>query len=198
LATPKEIAKKITLDLTGIPTSKKSEVKQEVGDFVRDEILREVAQGKSPVSGEGTFARLNKDYAKNEKGGNTTPNLELDGDMLDALEYRNTRDGIKIGIFKSSEVPKADGHNNFSGDSRLPQRRFIPEEDQSFKSRIEKGIQRIVDEYKEGGDDLASTIRNINPPGRPPLGTTPKKTTQIELSDILSDENLAAFLLGEI
>jgi hypothetical protein len=203
LAIPKEIAKEITLDLKGIPRSERSTVKKEVGDFVTEEILRELSQGKSPVEGEGDFKSLNTEYAKEKKGGNTTPNLELDGDMLDALEYKNTRNGIKVGVFKKSEVPKAYGHNSgFKGHPWLEdeslKRQFIPEDDQKFKSRIEAGIKDIVNEYKrQDSDGFKINVRNLLR-GRPPREeSTPRSSTQVELTDILSDQNLASFLLGD-
>lgn len=141
-----EIKKQIKLDLKGIKN--KAKVKKEVGDLVIDEILRSLSEGKSPVSKE-SFKKLSKEYAKEFKGGNRTPNLELEGDMLDALKVKNTKDGIEVGIFSKKQTPKADGHNNFSGDSKLPRRRFIPGEDQKFKRDIESKIKAVVNEYRD-------------------------------------------------
>jgi hypothetical protein len=141
-----EIKKKIKLDLKGI--KQKAKVKKEVGDLVIDEILRSLSEGKSPVKGE-RFKKLDAQYAKEFKGGDRTPNLELTGDMLDALKVKNTKDGIEVGIFSKKQTPKADGHNNFSGESKLPQRRFIPSEDQEFKRDIQNRIKAVVNEFKE-------------------------------------------------
>ena len=53
---------------------------------------------------------------------------ELTGDMPDALEVVRKR-GTKLSLqIEGDEAPKADGHNNHSGDSPLPERRFIPKE----------------------------------------------------------------------
>ena len=144
----KKIAKEIKLDLSDVPRNQRSQVKQEVGNFVVEEILRSVSSASTPVSGGKYKATLSKDYADEEKGGNRTANLELEGDMLDSLEFKNTREGVEVGIFKASEVPKADGHNNFSGKSKLPTRQFIPKENEKFKRNIEKGIKDIVNEFK--------------------------------------------------
>lgn len=104
----------------------------------------------SPVGNRGQFKKLNKEYAKEQKGGNTTANLELDGDMLDALVSQNRRGSeIEFGIFKSKQVGKADGHNNFSGDSKLPTRRFIPDEDENLKRDIEQKIKATIAEFQE-------------------------------------------------
>jgi hypothetical protein len=134
----------LNLDLSKVPTSQKAKVKNDVGEFVVNEILRFVETGNSPVEGRGKFKSLNPEYAENEKGGNRTPNLELQGDMLDSLTHQNrSGDSIEIGIW-GKEAPKADGHNNFSGESRLPVRRFIPDEDEAFKANIQAGIRDII------------------------------------------------------
>jgi hypothetical protein len=70
-------------------------------------------------------------------------NLEFQGDMLDALEFQETEDGIKIGWF-GDQAAKADGHANLSGDSSLPQRRLIPDEGQEFVPKIQDEIEKIV------------------------------------------------------
>jgi hypothetical protein len=130
--------------------SNKAKAKKEVGDLIVNEILRSVEGGNSPVSGYGKFKKLNKDYAKEEKGGNRTANLDLEGDMLNALVSKNkTGSEIEFGIFKAKEVGKADGHNNFSGDSTLPVRRFVPDEDENLKRNIEKMIVETIAEFQE-------------------------------------------------
>lgn len=183
-----KIAKTINLDLSDVPQELRSEVKKEVGEYVVDEILKSVSSGKSPVSGGGAFKALNENYADNEKGGNRTPNLELDGDMLDSLTFKNTTGGVEVGIFKSSEVPKADGHNNFSGKSKLPTRRFIPDESQLFEKSIERGIKDIVSEYKS--ETPTSTTFE-------PIFSETKETTSITIGDLFSDDFLGQFLRDE-
>ena len=146
---PKQ-TKTIKLDLSEIPRNNRARVKKEIGDFVVNEILFNLGDGKSPVANRGKFKKLNKDYAKDEKGGDTNPNLELDGDMLDALTSQNRKgDIIEVGIFKAKEQGKADGHNNFSGKSKLPTRRFIPSERENFKRSIDKGIKQIISDNKQ-------------------------------------------------
>jgi hypothetical protein len=182
-----KITKQINLDLSDVPESRHATVKREVGDYVTDEILRALSAGKSPVVGE-TFKKLNKEYADEEKGGNRTPNLELDGDMLDALIYKNNDKGIEIGIFSSSEVPKADGHNNFSGDSKLPKRRFIPKDDQKFKREIETGVRSIVNEYKK------STTTSTDPFASILTVEESEERVDIQVGDLFNDDFLEAFL----
>lgn len=70
--------------------------------------------------------------------------MELEGDMLDHLEFRPTPEGIKIGVF-GSDAPKADGHNKLSGKTNhTPQRRFIPDAGQKYKGEIENEIVKII------------------------------------------------------
>jgi hypothetical protein len=144
-----KIAKTIDLKDFGIqkvPKNQRSSVATQVGELLVDEILRKVSTGTSPVEGRCRFKILNKEYAEDEKFGNRTPNLDLEGDMLNALDYRvtgNTK--LEVGIFKSSEVPKADGHNNFSGQSKLPERRFIPDDSEAFKKDIQGRIKQLVE-----------------------------------------------------
>jgi hypothetical protein len=184
--TIEKIAKQINLDLSDVPESRHATVKREVGDYVTEEILRALSSGKSPVAGE-SFKKLNKEYADEMKDGNRTPNLELDGDLLDALRYKSNDRGIEIGIFKSSEVPKADGHNNFSGDSKLPTRRFIPKDDQKFKQQIDTGIKSIVNEYKRkapSSDPFASILAVEESDQR----------VDIQVGDLFNDDFMEAFL----
>lgn len=178
-----KVTKKLTLNLSKVPTNKRPEVKKEIGDLIINEILKSVEQGKSPVSGESKFKKLNKKYAKDQKHGNTTPNLELEGDLLDSLTFKNTKQGIEVGIFKSSEVPKADGHNNFSGKSRLPKRRFIPGESQTFKRGIKSEINQIIQENEREPTRRAPT--------EPVFGTftdvSTATTTAVETTDLFDD-----------
>ena len=114
-----QVTKEIDLKLPdSLPDAIKSDIKAEVGDFVLVSILDYVGDGKSPVSGRA-FKALDKEYAEREKGGRTLPNLELEGDMLRSLEFKPTDKGIEIGIFDSSQTPKAFNHN--TGDT-LPKR----------------------------------------------------------------------------
>lgn len=145
---PKQ-TRKLNLDLNQIPSSRQADAKRDVGEFVVGEILRAVSSGRSPVEGRGAFQKLDIEYAIREKGGNRTPNLELQGDMLDSLTFENIASGVEVGIFVEDEQDKADGHNNFSGESRLPTRRFIPSPTENFNRTIERGVDRILNRYRE-------------------------------------------------
>jgi hypothetical protein len=152
LAIPKEISKEIELDFSNVPREELGELKSDIAELIVDEIKIKLAKGESPVQGE-SFDPLSEEYAKKEKNGNRRPNLNLEGDLWDSLEAKFDGNKLVVGVFDSKEVPKADGHNNFSGESKLPQRRFIPSEDQSFRPEIMRKINILINERRETEQD---------------------------------------------
>lgn len=148
----------MSLNLSKVPTSQRTAVKNEVGEFIVDQILRSVSNATSPVEGKGAFKSLSKEYADNEKGGNRKANLELDGDMLDSLEFRTTISGVEVGIFDGDETPKAFNHN--TGDT-LPKRQFIPDISESFNSSIQAGVNRIIKDSEEETEEPSSVFSDI-------------------------------------
>lgn len=174
-----------------MPENQHKKVKKEVGDFVKEEILRSLSEGQSPVAGE-SFKKLNAEYAKAEKGGDRTPNLELDGDLLDALVYKDVAGGIEIGVFKASEIGKADGHNkwNLANNNKIPKRRFIPKGNQNFDQEIMSGISSIVNEFKVTplNEDPFKSILTVE-------DTVDK--VDIQIGDLFNDDFFKSFLAAE-
>ena len=123
----------------------KKKIADEVGQFIVEQTLVAMNEQRSPVRGEGSFKPLSPEYKKRKKleVGNTTPNLEFDGILKDELDYEITESGVAIGVF-GERAPAADGHNNLSGKSKLPTRRFLPDEGQEYKANIKKEVERIV------------------------------------------------------
>lgn len=132
-----------------------------MGEYLVEQILRDVQETRSPVTG-AKFPKLSKDYRskKQEDGAGTEPNLENSGDMLDALDYRVTKDGLKIGVF-GNQAPKADGHNNLSGESKLPERRFLPAEGEGFRPAIREGIADIIAEVLAEETEPPEELREV-------------------------------------
>lgn len=132
----------------GIKPPKDAEsAKEEIGDFVKEQVLQHIASGSSPVAGGDWKRSLSKSYKKEKAKYSSVSyaNLELKGDMLDALDVVDKRGNkLSLEITGSTEVAKADGHNNFSGKSSLPKRQFIPESDETFKRAIIDGIKKIA------------------------------------------------------
>lgn len=138
-----------------VPRSSIEDAREAVREFVLDKVLQYIAEGKSPVSGEGNFRGLKKSYkkVKEEVSGSTDPNLELYGDMLDALDIKINGNKLILLVSDSSQKGKSEGHNQFETDGPpgLVKRRFIPneEDDQRFKKDIENGIRETLMDYAE-------------------------------------------------
>jgi len=146
------------LGLEDVPSERHDEVKNEIGEFLVEQILQDVGSTKSPVAGQPrNFKSLSPDYKElKSKQAPGIPNLELNGDMLDSLKFNITSDGVEIGIFDSKEAKKADNHNKFSAKSKrtkVPKRQFIPNDDESFRPFIVDRVIDIIDDFKTGDDD---------------------------------------------
>lgn len=142
-------------ELTGVAAPKKAKDREralkEAAEFVKTEVLDYVAQSKTPVAG-GSFKKtLSPDYKRKklEEGGSGRADLELSGDMLDALEVARKRGKMLSLQITGAEAPKADGHNNHSGSSKLPERIFIPKEGGNFKPAILSGLKRLLEEHTD-------------------------------------------------
>lgn len=134
-------------ELKGFNKTEKAEVLDMIGELLVEQILDYVTDEKSPVTG-NAFKPLSLEYArrKKEEVGNTRANLDLNGDMLQSLDYKVSEGKIEIGVF-GSEAHKADGHNNISGDSKITTRQFIPKRGQAFDSQIKDLIKDTIDTY---------------------------------------------------
>jgi hypothetical protein len=141
------ISLELTESLKGIPERVKTRIKNDVGEYIVEQVLQSVAKAKSPVAGED-WPKLSPEYKKRKQAeGNTgTANMELEGDMLNSLQFKKTADGIDVGFF-GRQAAKADGHLHFSAESAnatAPQRRFLPGEGDEFVPSIQKGIEAII------------------------------------------------------
>lgn len=99
---------------------------------------------------------------KKAETGSSEANLDLTGEMLSSLDYKVKGNTIEIGVF-GEDAGKADGHNNFSGKSKLPTRQFLPKEGQLFTSSINKLLQETIDSFKADNMSLdESKLQYIN------------------------------------
>lgn len=161
-----ETFSEIDLELpAGTPPEVRRRIERDVGDYLVEQVLNDVAGAHSPVAGE-SFPALSKSYAKEKKleGGTGKPDMTLHGDMLDALDARGTGEGkIDVGFF-GDQAWKADGHLKFSGaDNGIPKRRFLPAEGQHFTSGIESEVEKIIaDGLVEGGAIDPSSLEGVS------------------------------------
>lgn len=146
--------------LKGLKIKNKRAALEDISEFIHDSILEHVSEGKSPVSREGWNRTLSPDYKKikSKVSGSTTANMELFGDMLDALQVR-VFDRNKIAIeIRGEEAEKADGHNKLTGrtnkflSKKKHRRRFIPGGGQTLKRAILSGIKDIAEQHDEEDD----------------------------------------------
>lgn len=153
-----DVTKKIKLKrkLSKIKDSDlRREAAEEIGQYLVDHILDSVGSGKSPVDG-SNFKKLTPAYKKQKSkiSGSSKANLELFGDMLDAVEYKyNESTGeLEVGVFEESgEADKAYGHNTgFRGHPTIKnkkyKRQFIANTKQNFQG-TQDTINDILEEY---------------------------------------------------
>jgi hypothetical protein len=149
--------------LNDVPEEFRGEAKREVADYLKNEVLRFLDRGTSPVAGEGRFKILDTKYAKREKGGVKTSNLELEGDLKDSLIVEpSTGSFIKFG-HEGSQTEKADGHNQISSRAQrwaasfdgapFPKRRYIPDSGQRFTDSITSEVKKIINDFKRLGPE---------------------------------------------
>lgn len=142
--------------LNEVPDTEKGRAKREVASYLKNEVLRYLSRGISPVKGEGRFRILNPEYARLQKGGVRTANLELEGDLKDSFKVEPIEGSFLIYGHEGEQVPKADGHNQISEkaiawakESEMPRRRYIPAEDQKFTDQIGDEITSILNDFKK-------------------------------------------------
>lgn len=165
VATDNKTASKIDLGdtLEGLNKSQRREVLDQVGELLVTQVLEYVAESTSPINGK-PFAKLSNEYSekKEEETGSSEPNLDLTGDMLNSLDYKIIGESIELGVYGDDAV-KADGHNNFSGRSKLPKRQFLPNKGELFDDKIIDIINSAIDLYKAENTELdESILKSIN------------------------------------
>lgn len=144
--------------LTGIevPKSKKSEALSEIKDYVKEQVLSYIGEGRSPVENGHWKRSLSPSYKK-EKGlvsSSNFANLELSGDLLDHLEVKKKSESVlSLKVTGGKEIQgKAEG-NQIGSYGREPNksnsREFIPTEGRTFKQAIISGIKNILENYGE-------------------------------------------------
>lgn len=115
------------------------------------EMRRFIRIGTSPVLSARRFDAYKdkKKYPADKK--NSRPvNLELSGDMLNAITYKVLKHGVRVGIWDSDQRKKANTH--LQGLNGVPQRKFLP---------IEEGDEFIVSIHRIIKDLYAQKLSAI-------------------------------------
>lgn len=143
------------MKLTGVkvPRASRADARDEVADFVKEQILSRTADGRTSVKGGKWKRTLSPEYKKkkSEESSADFANLELTGDMLDALETSVVGKNIRIEV-AGDEAGKAEG--NLTGSyGRSPNlknaRQFMPVDDQELSPEIVSGIKKILQRYED-------------------------------------------------
>lgn len=141
-----------------IPRDKQAEALDAAATYLKEIMLDYIADGKSPVSGFGKFPRYTKAYEniKSEQSSSSTVNLELSGEMLDALDVKVDGKKLVVDVFGDEEVRgKAEGNNLGTYGTNEPikgkARRFIPvsSEDETFKRDVLSKLKDVLSKYED-------------------------------------------------
>lgn len=146
-------------ELEKLSQSTRREISAELGEFIVDKILADTSNRRSSVTGQ-RWEKLSKKY-KEEKSkiAPGVANLELHGDMLDALKARPRHDHVEVGVYGRQQALKADGHTHAGifGQSKLPVRKFIPTGSESLRSGIKRDVVRLAKELVEAAPKKRGT-----------------------------------------
>jgi len=129
----------------------REELLDQIGEYLKFTMLDMIGESKSPVNGE-KFEKLSKKYAA--EVGHKQSNLERDGDLLDSLDFKTSKDrrSLDIGFFDKLQAAKAFGHTTgMEGHPWLegitPERKILPMGREKFNSEIVDGIDNIIQEF---------------------------------------------------
>ena len=145
-----ELEKKLSLDIPDdLKARERKQLLEEIGEYIKIAMLDLIGDQRSPVTGQ-EWKQLSKNYAA--KKGSKEANMDLNGDMLDALDYKVVKDELYVGWFDSDQAVKAYGHTTGMKDHPwlegvTPKRKLIPNEKENFTAEILSGIESVVKEF---------------------------------------------------
>lgn len=136
-----------------VPRANMKEARETVADFVKQAVLEDMAQSKSPVAGGRWKRPLSKSYAK--KVGKFSSDLHLSGKLTNALDVKTKKRSNKLSLeVAGKEAGKADGNNRGTyGQSQRTNlgkaREFIPRGRKTLTKGIWKGVEKILKTFKD-------------------------------------------------
>ena len=133
--------RELGIEPKNLKTETKTRIKEEVGLAIIEDINNYLDKSSTPVKGGSFQSKLSKEYKK--KTGKSSSDLFLKGGMRSQIQHETYTRGVEVGVFDEDEAPKAYNHN--VGDT-LPQREFIPSDDNTFKKPITDKINAIIRE----------------------------------------------------
>lgn len=155
----KNMAVKFDFDpmkLTGVkvPKADREDALDEVATFVKEQILSKTAAGETSVKRGRWKRELSPEYKKikKEESSSGFANLELSGDMLDALDTAVVGRRVRIEITDESQEGKAEGNllGSYGGEpNRANAREFMPQGNQELAPDIMAGVKQILKRYED-------------------------------------------------
>lgn len=135
-----------------VPAENRREALEAAADYVKEQILLFSGEGKTSVAG-GLWKRgLSPEYKeeKAEESSVTYSNVELTGDMMDALEVEPEGERLRVEI-TGDQRDKAEG-NLLGSYGREPNedkaREFMPHKrGQHFRKEIIDGLRELLESY---------------------------------------------------
>jgi len=146
-----EITKRVSVSVPrGLDPDEKEELLEEIGEYIKISMLDMIGEGRSPVTGQ-KWKQLKTPSLIEEKGSKLS-NMDFQGDLLDALEYKVENGRLYVGWWDEDQAPKAYGHTTgMEGhpwlDGKAPVRKLIPNTKEEFTAEIRSGIQDIIQEF---------------------------------------------------
>jgi len=134
-----------------VPENNRAKARKAVQDFVLSAVLASINASQSPVGGGNWKKALTKEYAK-IKGSNIS-DLELKGDLLDALNVIKKKGGESLSLqVAGPQAGKADGNNRGTyGKLRTRpsfSREFIPRGKKTLRRDIWDEVRTILKGFK--------------------------------------------------
>lgn len=135
--------------LGGVLSPMTTQDAENVGKAVVTVMKSEIAAGKSPIAGKGSFpAYKHPDRYPGKRKAHSPVNLNLTGRFMGSLTYSvsNSQNGpiTNIGYRDASSVKKEQGHRE--GANRQPKRPTIPDSGigEAFSKKIESAFLAII------------------------------------------------------
>jgi predicted AlkP superfamily phosphohydrolase/phosphomutase len=119
-------------------------VKEKIAELIISQVKEHIARGVSPVRGQRRFERYkNPDKYPGDRKTKRPVNLEMTGEMLNALDWQDSEGTtVTIGFFDPEQSEKAKYHND--GTANMAKRQILPtKKNEEFNVSITRLIRDL-------------------------------------------------------
>ena len=146
---PSEFVEKLKAEIkskTDLRRILNAKVLRDIGEEIVDGMQEEIARGKSPIEGEGSFPSYKnpKKYPGKKKSPRPV-NLSLTGKMLSDLIYQVNQAKITVTILYRTKKSQLKELGHREGANEQPKRPTIPEENEELSPSIRRRVQAVID-----------------------------------------------------